>query len=526
MKHFLLLFLLVSLSVKAQYTIITPGNGQPNINANSPNSQGIIIPTLTTTQRDQILGPQTGTIIFNTTCACLNYYNGSWVRLSANNYNDEYAPPNPFITKTLGWDYHSANPGTDEANAIALITPNSTSSEYYITGKAWELSPLAQSGIEGYFLAKYTDSPWERKVSNAVGYDVAVDGDGNVYTTGTFSGTAVFGAGNTLTSDGDTDVFLAKYDTNGNLQWVRKSGGSGNDLGRAISISGSNVLLTGYFKNNNFTLQSPTNNVSLNSAGGKDIFIAKYDTNGNLVWARQAGGTNDDEAKDINADYEITIVGYFTGTATFGSGFYNSNGGKDIFLAKYDNNGTFQRAFTAGGTGDDVANAINVDNFITGYFSNTLTMVSMLSATKSVNSFGGKDMFLAHIMNDYIDYNKLVARVLVRGGGINDDEGMKVVRSGDRGSNGLIAVAGNFSGNADFGGPFLITNTISGFIATFSWDGHYDWGKALSKTSTSYASDIAITAYSRKPYIVGVYDNYLNAGTRPWPATMKLWTTE
>lgn len=524
-KLFFIFLILRSAVSYGQSTLITPGNSQPSINTNSPNSYGIIPPSINTTQRDQIPGPQRGTVIFNTSCSCLNYYNGfQWVKLIENTFSDEYAPSKPIIGNTLGNEYFYAS-GNDEVNSIALITPSFNTSDYYVTGRAWYLNPLSQANIDGYFLAKFSSTPWERKVANATGYDVAIDSYGNVYTAGAFTGTAVFGLGNTITSDGETDVFLAKYDSNGNLQWVRKAGGTGNDLGRALSVNGTNVHLTGYFSNN-FTVQSPTGNLSLTSAGGKDIFIARFDTNGNLSWAQRSGGTNDDEPKDITGN---TIVGYFTGTATFGPINYTSNGGKDLFVASFDNNGNFPEAFTAGGTGDDVANGINSDNFITGYFSNTLTMPTIQSGTISVNSAGGKDMFLAHLISEYNfvtnKSDKPVARILVRGGGINDDEGVKITRNPGSGSNlALIAVAGNFSGNADFGGPFLVTNTKSGFVATFSWDGLYQWGKSLSKTTTSSTSDIALTT-SLKPYIVGIYGSFM-ANTRPYPATMKIWTTE
>ena len=129
-------------------------------------------------------------------------------------------------------------------------------------------------------------------------------------------------------------------------------------------------------------------------------------------------------------------------------------------------------------------------------------------------------MFLAHIM----ELNgSLKARILVRGGGTKDDEGVKVVLTGGTNSHQtLVAVAGNFSGNADFDGPHLVTNTKSGFMAGFSWDGHYLWGKALSKTSSSYITDITITAFSQKPYIVGVYDPYMWY-SHPYLPIMKLW---
>lgn len=521
-------FELATNSLRAQSTIITPGDNQTSIQTNSPNSKGITIPNLTQIQRDQTYDIPAGTIIYNSTCSCLNYYNGyQWNTLFTGSYIpiDEYAPPTPFSTKTLGWDLNLANPGTDEVNGIALVSRNTVNSnDFYVTGQAWSKSPLSQANIDGYFIAKYGTTLWERKVSGAVGYDVATDNSGNVYTIGSFTNTGNFGEGNNLTSQGGKDVFLAKYDSNGNLQWVRKAGGTGDDSGVAIGISGNDIFVTGYFSNNNFSLNSPSNNVYLNSSGGKDIFIAKYDVNGNLAWARQAGGSGDDEAKDISVGYSgITIVGYFRGTAIFGANGYFSNGGKDIFITSLNYDGSFSNTLTAGGTGDDVANGVYL-NYITGSFSNSLSMPKYangtISGTTSVASQGGKDIFLAQLINVGNGY---ATQFLIRGGGVNDDEGLKVALSGDNsGPYTLIGVVGNFSGRADFSGPSLVTNTNSGFVATFNVSGMYQWGKALSKNSTSSASDIAMTIYGSRVFAVGVYDPY-EWSTHQYPAYMKLW---
>lgn len=517
----LFLFIFLGGASFAQSTLITPGNGQPSINATT-NTNGVLIPRMNTTERNQITNKQQGTTIYNIETNKLEYWDGAQWQTMLTNYNtmacDEYCPPRPIVDKTLGWDYHTGNQGTDVVNAIALITPNNPTSDYYVTGRAWSQSPLGQANIDGYFLAKYTvtPTPWERKVANAVGYDVAVDGNGNVYTTGKFTGTVNF-HGTNLVSLGGEDIFLAKYDANGTLIWVRSAGSTSNDLGKAISIDATNnVYLTGYIGGNVSTWGIG------NHAGGKDIFIAKYDANGAFGWASRDGGASDDEATDISAIYGIpTITGYYTGTANFNGTNYTSSGGKDVLIAQYNNLGVLQRVITSGGTGDDVANGLNSDGFVTGYFSDILTFPTMPSGTVSVSSAGGKDMFLAHIMEFS---GSLKARILVRGGGTKDDEGVKVVLTGGTNSHQtVVAVAGNFSGNADFDGPHLVSNTNSGFVAAFSYHGHYLWGKALSKTSSSYTTDIAITTFSQRPYIVGVYDPYIWY-SHPYLPIMKLWT--
>ena len=83
------------------------------------------------------------------------------------------------------------------------------------------------------------------------GYAMAIDGGGNVYTTGIFSGTADFdpGAGiHNLTSVGSYDIFISKLDVNGNFVWAKSMGGTGYDLGGAIAVDVSgNLYITGSF---------------------------------------------------------------------------------------------------------------------------------------------------------------------------------------------------------------------------------------------------------------------------------------
>jgi Beta-propeller repeat len=83
------------------------------------------------------------------------------------------------------------------------------------------------------------------------GFGIAVDAAGNSYVTGYFSGTATFGGNQILPSAGSSvDIFVAKYDTSGALQWVKSAGGSGSDYGRGIAVDATgNSYVTGFFSN-------------------------------------------------------------------------------------------------------------------------------------------------------------------------------------------------------------------------------------------------------------------------------------
>ncbi len=198
---------------------------------------------------------------------------------------------------------------------------------------------------------------------------VAVDGSGNIYLTGEFSGTVTLG-GQTITSEGD-DIFIAKYNASGTVLWLRR-GATGFDYGLGIAVDGSgNVYVVGNFEGTaNFNTPSASGSNQLVSAGFSDIFIAKYNTSGALQWLRRGGGTSFDDGYGIAVDGNgnVYVVGTFNGTANFntpsasGSNQLVSAGGSDIFIAKYNTSGTLQWLRRGGGIDNRQFNYIKNNN--------------------------------------------------------------------------------------------------------------------------------------------------------------------
>src|SRR5690606_8330373 len=113
------------------------------------------------------------------------------------------------------------------------------------------------------------------------GYGISTDANGNVLVTGFFGSPSITFGSTTLTnasSTGKDELFIVKYDPNGNVLWAKSAGGINGDWGNSISTDANgNVLLTGYFSSSSITFGSTT----LTNAGSYDIFIAKYDSSGN-----------------------------------------------------------------------------------------------------------------------------------------------------------------------------------------------------------------------------------------------------
>src|SRR5436309_1729298 len=179
---------------------------------------------------------------------------------------------------------------------------------------------------------------------------LAVDASGNVCIAGAFHDFATFGD-TTLASSGGYDIFVAKYDPMGELVWVQQAGGSLDDVGYGIAVDAAgNSSVTGYFKSptatfGNLTL---TNSASTNSP---DIFVARYDSAGNLLWAKQAGGADADSGYAIAVDTASNsyLSGVFSGTASFGGVTLTNSQGAGHFMAKYNSAGGVSWAKKAGG---------------------------------------------------------------------------------------------------------------------------------------------------------------------------------
>ena len=286
--------------------------------------------------------------------------------------------------------------GTDMEWGTAIAVDNI--GNVYITGLfegAVDFDPntrhgkLTSTGHFDMFLAIYdTNGKYVyAKSVGGTGYDkgvaIALDSIGNAYVTGYFFGVSDFCPGKgvvNLTSSGGCDLFLAKYDVNGNYVFAKNMGGKGFDSGSGIAIDNSGVYITGSF---HWTADfDPGMGVAnLNSTGNENIFLAKYDTNGNYIFAKGMGGTRTDMSNAIALDVSgnAYITGYFEESADFdpsgGVAFLISAKPCGLFLAKYDTNGNFVYAKSVSGGKGVIGEAIAVDNsgntYITGRFEGT-----------------------------------------------------------------------------------------------------------------------------------------------------------
>ncbi len=323
---------------------------------------------------------------------------------------------------------------------------------------------------------------------------VTNDHFGNVFVTGYFDSTIAFDSTN-LVSAGGTDVFIAKYDPDGVLIWAKQVGGQNDDYSSAIStdITG-NCYVTGFFfiQGTITTFGSTT----ITQAGDADMFISKFTAAGNLLWVRNAGGKSEDAAFGISTDVSGNsyVTGYFSGTALFSTTKITSVGYSDIFVAKYDAAGNMVWVRAGGGSYQDEAYAVSTDVagncYVTGYFTGN----AMFGATplSSAGYFDTDMLILKYNPSGLLVWAK-------RAGGTANDIGYGM----DISPSGQIVVCGVFQGTKMFGENVLTrVGGSNGFIARFETNGKQAWVKSTSGPEFSEYRKVSMDAAGNS-YVAG-----------------------
>lgn len=364
------------------------------------------------------------------------------------------------------------------------------------------------------------------------GYGISTDIVGNIYITGKYEMNANF-SDSILNSYGNHDIYVAKYSSSGALIWTRTAGGVYGDYSHGLACDGSNhIYVAGEIEGFNTQINFEGSPIILNSKGSNDVFLTKYDLNGNLLWARQAGGYYDDAALGITYDHNgnVYVCGYFKDTSTFSGTTIYGNGNRDIFIAKYDMNGNFKWVNHAGSAGRDEAKAIKCDTagnvYIAGMYEDSAIFDSsiLLSPLSYFNVFLAKyapdgsliwvkssggdydDVAWALTLDDedkiyitgefnasaYFDSIQLITTgqsnifiacynssgnvewVTSAGGPLND----RARGIGCDGTN--LYITGQFSTSANFG-PYTVTGIDSAeiFMAKISNTGNFEWATSV-----------------------------------------------
>lgn len=289
---------------------------------------------------------------------------------------------NGSVTRLQKW----GSAGNDKGRALAV----SPSGECYITGYYSDGMmignvSLSHAGGNDVYVTKINSSGtvlWAKRGGGGNddrGYGVAYDKNGNVYITGYFNSSATF-SGTTISNSGVNGAYVAAYDNNGSFKWIRKGGSCCDDAeGNCIAVDEDNYIYVAGYYSGTATFGATT----LTAVGSTDIFLAKYDASGNVIWAKSAGGAYEDIAYGLSIDtvnHQIYMTGQIDDYSYFGTNYIGAAGNRDVFITAYDMNGNVDWVRSYGGNQRDIGYAIANDNngniFTTGIYNESATFES------------------------------------------------------------------------------------------------------------------------------------------------------
>lgn len=381
-------------------------------------------------------------------------------------YVAKYSPDGTVLwaQQYIGWNNENiVSVCADDEDNIYLL--GTFSEQVFSMPDSLGYTSSPQAGATDLFISKITTNGqilWSKPLSgsgNDVAGSIEYGPDGYIYVTGGCNGSCRFNTNNysliNYEALGSSDVFVAKYSTDGAYMWFEANGGAGTDLGVALDfLSDGTVVCSGRIEDINLT---------------EDCFLATLTNEGatSNIWFISGTGNTLGRSLAIDAEDNIYIGGYITGSADFDllSGVTTGTaiGGYDMFTAKYSASGTLQWHNVMGSTANDVAQDIEITQanelIIAGYINN-LCNVNPSGENIFFSTVGQHDAFIGTYTLDGlfssgqnygstgIDY---INRIAIQGG--------------------TLAVCGVLEGTTDFtwgaGETFVNTTDDDGFIAVF-----------------------------------------------------------
>jgi hypothetical protein len=358
------------------------------------------------------------------------------------------------------WTWTAGGAQADETFGVAVGSDGSV----LVTGEfrqtvdfnAAGLSDLqSANGFNDVFVTKLSADGsylWTRVfggTSADTGNGIAVDLRDHVHVAGSFTKTVDFDprtAGGERTSIGKSDVYLVEYLPDGTFAGVRTIGGVGTDLASGLAVDdASDLVVTGLFS---LTVDFDPGAASdvHHSAGLYDAFITRLNADGSYAWTRTMGGTGDDETGDVALDRNgnVYFTGHFQGTVTFDpvgqTDVFTSLGGSDVFVSRWNRNGTYGWTRVMAGTATGYGRGLAVGDgdalMAVGSFDGT-TDFDPQGQHRTFTSRGKFDVFVTRysLGGVYRDTHVL--------GGTGNDHAMDVAA-------GSVYMAGYFEDSADF----------------------------------------------------------------------------
>jgi hypothetical protein len=339
-------------------------------------------------------------------------------------------------------------------------------------------------------------------LSDDAGHDIVTDNMGNIYIVGEFTSNSMTLGTTTLQNFGGQDIFIAKFDPLGNVLWAKSTGSNDNDFASSIDIDNfGNLYIVGAFQNNDITFDT----VTLKNINWMDMFIIKMNSNGDILWAKSAGGRGDDIPYDVTIDEQgfVYVAGGFqSDTMYVETDTLIQNGRVAAFLIKYDSDGNMIFTKSAGGNLDDRATGVAIDQSGNIYLSGFYESATIDFDAHQLTTFGNFCVFL-------VKFNSSgVAQWAKGAGGSLYDYGNAV----DIDNNGNIYLCGHFSSDNIFFDDQTVNNNASTpgsndmFLFKFNPNGDAIWGRSAGGEQYEHAFQVRVDM-AGNIIVVGNFDS-------------------
>ena len=300
------------------------------------------------------------------------------------------------------WATGTGGTGTRHGLGVSALADGSAIVTGFFQGSATFGSTTLDSDDFDAFVARVNPNgtwAWATR-AGATGfvppYGVSTLADGSAIIAGQLHGTATFGA-TTLTGVGHSDAFVASVDPNGSWAWATQASGAGGVYGHAVStLADGSAIIIGFFEGS-----ATFGTTTLTSTSNFDTFVARVDPDGSWAWATHAGGSNYTAGYGITglADGGAIITGVLAGAATFGATTLTTGGGRDVFVARVDPVGSWAWATRAGGPNLAKAWGISALGDSGAIVTGVFQETATFGAT-NLTSAGNEDVFVARIGAD------------------------------------------------------------------------------------------------------------------------------
>lgn len=436
----------------------------------------------------------------------------STISFTVDNYNKHL--PLVIEPTTRVWGTYFGGNWEESSSAIAI--DNSTN--IYLCGYTNSINTIASTGAHQTTLERYTDafiamfdSIGARIWSTYYGgnhedgaTDIAISKLGDIYVCGNTKASNVISTegSHQFTLGGGNDAFLVKFDQKGTRMWGTYYGGLGSEWGSSLDVDENGDI---YLCGSTSSLNSIATQYAFDTilSGQQDVFLAKFNSNGERVWGTYFGGNGSDEPNNIAIDKNgfIYVCGSTRSTediATSGSFQENQNGFFDAFLSKFTPDGIRLWATYYGGIGYDVGTEVTTFNGEDIYLCGRTSSLANISSSEAFQMTHGGNYFDAFL----VKFDKFGNRVWgTYYGGLGNDNALSTTTDnfgniyfcGSTSSNDFIATSGAYKTSK-------VADTTAYFVK-FSPKGDRQFGSYYGGNHYDYANSILVD--NNKLYLYG-----------------------